>query len=187
MQILHTRACMFNKVWYVFRKIWYFLDVGEYSVKIIVNHTKCFLREQSNSQCTERQVEGKVSLAGYREHKTGSGNKGTHGEPPPCTEQPKGKKIPFLSYCSFVWGIHGVYVEYSWDIHRIYVCIGYVSGMCRVCIGNVTEEKRSEGDSYSNYVQEKQTSNNKNNKKINNYCARQHALAKGRVINNGNN
>ena len=35
-----------------------------------------FLHEQSNSQCTEQQEEGKESLAGYREHKTGSGTKG---------------------------------------------------------------------------------------------------------------
>jgi hypothetical protein len=56
--------------------------------------------------------------------------------------------------------------------------------MYRECKGGKKERR---GDSYSDYVQEKLTSNNKNNKKINNYCARQRALAKGRVINNGNN
>ena len=78
-----------------------------------------------------------------------------------------------LLYYYALWGIHGVFTEYSRGIHMYRVCIGYVSGMYRECVETYGVQKRFLFKFRArkiNFQQQKQ-------QKINNYCARQHALA----------
>ena len=62
----------------------------------------------------------------------------THGEPPPCTEQPKGEEnstsLIAVFWVGYSWDIRGVFMGYSWGIHMYRVCVGYVSGMYRECV-----------------------------------------------------
>ena len=68
--------------------------------------------------------------------KTDGRERKTHGEPPPCTEQPIGERIQFL--VSHRDSLGGIFTGYTWNIRGVFMGYTYVSGMCRVCIGYVS-------------------------------------------------
>ena len=84
----------------------------------------------------ERRKTGTFTAYARSTRKTDGRERKTHGEPPPCTEQPIGARVQCLA--SHRDSLGGVFTGYTWDIRGIFMGYTYVSGMYRVCIGYVS-------------------------------------------------
>ena len=81
-------------------------------------------------------IQQETAYARSARKKTDGRERKTHGEPPPCTEQPTGARVQCL--VSHRDSLGGVFTGYTWDIRRVFMGYTYVSGMCRECIGYVS-------------------------------------------------